>query len=101
LKQHKTAAEGMLLLPRYFLCGLQEVCTGVLRGLGKSLVSTGIALVGSCLLRVVWLLTIFPLNQTLETIFICYPITWLLAMLTAFCVIQVLIKKFLKQGDWK
>ena len=85
----------------YFLCGLMEVCTGVLRGLGKSLVSTVIALVGSCLLRVVWLWTIFPLKQTLETIFICYPITWFLTMLTAFCVIQVLIKKLLKQGDWR
>ncbi len=85
----------------YFLCGLMEVCTGVLRGLGKSLFSTVIALVGSCLLRVVWLWTIFPLNQTLETIFICYPITWSLTMLTAFCVIQVLIKKLLKQGDWR
>lgn len=83
----------------YFLCGLMEVCTGVLRGLGKSLASTVIALVGSCLLRVVWLLTVFPAKQTLEMIFICYPITWIFTMLTAFCVIQILIKKLIKERD--
>lgn len=83
----------------YFLCGLMEVCTGVLRGLGKSLTSTVIALVGSCLLRVVWLLTVFPVKQTLGMIFICYPITWILTMLTAFCVIQRLVKKLIKEGD--
>ena len=77
----------------YFLCGLMDVCTGVLRGLGKSLTSTVIALVGSCLLRVVWLLTVFPANQTLEMIFICYPLSWTLTTLVAFAIIQILVKK--------
>ena len=81
----------------YFLCGLMEVCLGVLRGMGRSLSSTVIALVGSCLLRVVWLLTVFPVHQTLETIFICYPISWLLTMLTAFFVVQILVKRACKR----
>lgn len=77
----------------YFLCGLMDDCSGVLRGLGKSLLSTVISLVGSCLLRVVWLLTVFPLSQTLQTIFICYPITWLLTTATSFVVIMLVLKK--------
>ena len=85
----------------YFLCGLMEVCTGVLRGLGKSLISTVIALVGSCLLRVIWLLTVFPAKQTLETIFICYPITWILTTLVAFIVIQKILKRLIKEKNWK
>lgn len=80
----------------YFLCGLMEVCTGVLRGLGKSITSTVISLIGACLLRVVWLWTVFPSSQTLETIFISYPITWIATTLTAFVMIQVLLKKMLK-----
>ena len=81
----------------YFFCGLMEVCTGVLRGLGKSLTSTVIALVGSCLLRVVWLLTVFPVKQTLQMVFICYPITWILTTLVAFIVIQILLKAMRKE----
>ncbi|MBE7068658.1 MAG: MATE family efflux transporter [Clostridiales bacterium] len=83
----------------YFLCGLMEVCTGVLRGLGRSLTSTVIALVGSCLLRVIWLLTVFPAKQTLEMIFVCYPITWILTTLVAFIVIQLLLKKLRKEQE--
>ena len=81
----------------YFLCGLMEVCTGVLRGLGKALTSTVISLIGACLLRVIWLWTVFPLSQTLPTIFISYPITWIVTTLTAFIVIQVLLRKMLRE----
>ena len=81
----------------YFLCGLMEVGSGVLRGLGKSLLSTSIALVGSCLLRVVWLLTVFPLYLTLEVIFVCYPITWFMTAATSFTVIHILMGKIRKR----
>lgn len=81
----------------YFLCGLMEVCTGVLRGLGKALTSTVISLIGACLLRVVWLLTVFPANPTLEIVFISYPITWIVTTLAAFAIIQILLKKILKR----
>ena len=81
----------------YFLCGLMEVGSGVLRGLGRSLLSTVISLVGSCLLRIVWLWTVFPLFPTLKTIFICYPITWALTALTAFAAIMFLINRMLKR----
>ena len=88
-----------LITVPYFLCGLMEVCTGVLRGLGKSLTSTVISLIGACLLRVVWIWTVFPTSQTLETIFISYPITWIITTLTAFIVIQVLLKRILKENE--
>lgn len=83
----------------YFLCGCMEVCTGVLRGLGKSLTSTVISLIGACLLRVIWLWTVFPASQTLETIFMSYPITWIATTLTAFIVIQVLLRGILKTTE--
>ena len=83
----------------YFLCGFMDVCSGVLRGMGKALVSTVITLIGACLLRVVWLWTVFPLKQTLETIFISYPITWIVTALTGFIVIQILLRKKAKQEE--
>ena len=81
----------------YFLCGLMEVCTGVLRGLGKSLTSTVISLIGACLLRVVWLWTVFPQSQTLETIFVSYPITWIVTNIAAFIVIRLTLRKLLRE----
>ena len=81
----------------YFMCGVMEVCTGVLRGMGKSVTSTVISLIGACLLRVVWLLTVFPVSQTLETIFVSYPITWIVTNIAAFIVIQLSLGKILRK----
>lgn len=86
-----------LVAAPYFLCGLMEVCTGVLRGLGKSVTSTVISLIGACLLRVVWLWTVFPVSQTLETIFVSYPITWIVTNIVAFLVIQFALRKILRE----
>ena len=84
-----------MIAATYFVCGLMEDCSGVLRGLGKSLLSMVVVLVGTCLLRVVWILVAFPLKPTLEMIFICYPISWVLTGIASFIVIQVLLKKVL------
>ena len=84
-----------MVLP-YFLCGIMEVCCGVLRGMGKSIVSTVISLVGACLLRVVWLLTVFPFKQTLEMIYISYPVTWIITAGVMFITIGVLLKRMIK-----
>ena len=86
-----------LVAAPYFMCGLMEVCTGVLRGLGKSLTSTVISLVGACLLRMVWLWTVFPQSQTLETIFVSYPITWIVTNIAAFIVIRLTLRKLLRE----
>ena len=76
----------------YFLCGLMEACTGVLRGLGKSLLSTMISLFGSCLMRVLWLLIFFPMNPILEMVYVCYPITWFLTATVSYFTILRLLK---------
>ena len=88
-----------MIVSIYFLCGFMEVCSGVLRGMGKAIISTVITLIGACLFRVVWLWTVFPLKETLETIFISYPISWILTTLAGFIFIQVLLKKSLKKGE--
>ncbi|MBO4939776.1 MAG: MATE family efflux transporter [Clostridia bacterium] len=90
----KTRAFYVLTL--YFLCGLMEVCTGVLRGMGKSFTSTIISLVGACLLRILWLAIVFPKFPTMECIFVSYPITWFATTAFAFAVILLLLSRILR-----
>lgn len=80
----------------YFLAGVMEVCTGVLRGLGRSMLSTVISLVGVCLFRVIWLGLVFPMFYTIESISLSYPISWLITIFTAFTFIQIIIHDLLK-----
>ena len=65
-----------LIMPTYFLCGLMDVMVGHLRGIGYSVMPMIVSLTGACLLRIVWILTIFAANPTLTVLYLSYPISW-------------------------
>ncbi len=79
------------------LCGLMDVGSGILRGLGKSLMPTLVSLVGSCALRVVWVYTIFAMYGTPESLFISYPITWVLTGAVHYIMCFFIIRKRIKE----
>ena len=81
----------------YFLCGIMESATAVLRGLGKSLESAIITLIGACLLRILWLVTVFEWVFTLECLYLIYPISQLVTALFTYFVIEGLLRKILKE----
>ncbi len=83
----------------YFLCGVMDVFSGVLRGLGKSLTSMTVSLIGACLLRLVWVWTVFPQKNTLDSIFISYPISWALTGAVAFAFIVADLRKRIKTAE--
>lgn len=66
------------LLPLYCLCGLMDVMVGTLRGVGYSVMPMIVSLTGACLFRVVWVLTVFAANPTLDILYLSYPISWAL-----------------------
>ncbi len=65
----------------YFLCGMMEVMVGGQRGMGMSLIPMINSLVGSCLLRIVWIATVFNSDPSLFTLYISYPISWIVTTL--------------------
>lgn len=71
-----------IILPTYFLCGLMDVMVGQLRGVGYSIMPMIVSLTGACLLRVVWIFTIFAAAPTLNTLYISYPISWFVTFAT-------------------
>ena len=80
-----------MLAATYFLCGYMEVFTGVMRGIGSSLVPMIITVVGVCGLRLVWIYLIFPIPyfHNLQWLFASYPISWALTL--AFQIVAYLI----------
>ena len=65
-----------LLVPFYLSFIFVVVLAGALRGMGYSLVPMFITLVGICIVRVIWLLTVVPLRPELMTTIWSYPVTW-------------------------
>ena len=72
------------LWPFYILHAAMTWGSDVLRGLGKSFLATISSLVGSCLLRIVWIYTAFRALPTLGMIYISYPTTWGITALVLF-----------------
>ena len=64
----------------YFTCGLMDVMVGCTRGMGKSLSPMLITVFGVCVMRIVWIFTIFRIERfhTIECLFVSYPISWVL-----------------------
>ena len=70
----------------YFLCGLMDVTSHFNKGIGKQIVPTLIALIGNCLMRVIWIFTIcriFPgspdMPNNIYYLYLSYPVTWTIA----------------------
>ena len=63
----------------YFVCGLMDVSTGSLRGLGASFTPMLISILGVCGIRIMWIYTVFQIPQfhTPEWLYISYVISWL------------------------
>ena len=63
----------------YFVCGLMDVSTGSLRGLGASFTPMLISILGVCGIRIMWIYTVFQIPQfhTPEWLYISYIISWL------------------------
>lgn len=53
-----------------------EVLSAVIRGCGQTFYPTLIMFFGVCVIRVVWIFTVFPQNRTIEALMVLYPITW-------------------------
>lgn len=89
---------GFIGLP-YVLCGIMDVTVGSLRGMGYSVFPMLVSIVGSCLLRIVWLQTVFKIDayHKIETVYIIYIITWIVTgtahLITYFVLKRKLIRK--------
>lgn len=90
-----------IICTTYFICGWMDTLVGSLRGIGYSVLPMIVSLTGACGLRVIWIFTIFAHYHTLFSLYISYPISWLitaLAHLVCFYRIQKKLPK--KDGDF-
>lgn len=82
----------------YFICGLQDLGTGALRGLGSSFAPMLISVLGVCGIRIGWIYTVFaiPKYHNLPGLYIAYPLSWLATYICLFIVFQIVYRKRVK-----
>ncbi len=65
----------LIIFSAYIFSMLYEVMSGYLRGFGISLVPAILTMLGVCVIRIIWIQTVFPKSPTFETIMTVYPIS--------------------------
>ena len=83
----------------YFICGIMDAMTGMIRGLGYSILPMIVSLLGACVLRIIWILTVcrLPAFHHIEFVYASYPVTWAITA-TAHIICYVIITKKLKKS---
>lgn len=85
----------------YFMCGLMDLATGALRGLGTSFIPMIVTILGVCGLRIAWVYTIFQMPQfhTPQCLYLSYIVSWTLTFLVQFVLLEVVLKKKERQAQ--
>ena len=77
----------------YFLCGMMDVMVGGLRGIGSSIIPMIVSLIGVCVLRIAWIYSVFKKYQTLDALYVSYPISWLMTLLVLVLCYEIVSKQ--------
>ena len=80
----------------YFLCGLMDVSTGALRGMGASIAPMVISVLGVCGIRIGWISTIFQMPQfhTPQCLYFSYTISWSITFLVQLAAFLRIYRKY-------
>lgn len=65
----------VIIFIAYIFSMLYEVMSGYLRGFGFSLVPAILTTIGVCVVRIVWINTVFPAKRTFAAIMTAYPVS--------------------------
>ncbi len=68
------------ILPFYWMCGVMESLCGSIRGMGRSMTTMVISLLGACVLRVVWCKTLAVWFRSVNVIYWCWPVSWVIVI---------------------
>ena len=80
------------LLWQFIACSY-EISASAMRGMGKSMLPTLLTIVGTCLLRVVWVFAVCPVWTSYQTIMTVYPITWITTGIMVFTAFHITARK--------
>ena len=83
----------------YCLGGVMNVVSGILRGIGSSVLPMAVTIGGVCLFRVVWIFTIFQIPEfhTLTSLYISYPISYTITLLVQAVALILILRKLNKK----
>lgn len=65
----------------YFLVGMMECLMGAIRGLGYSTIPAITSFLGTCGVRILWIMFMLPLYRTEMMLFLAWPVSWVFVII--------------------
>ena len=84
--------QAQYLCPLYFMIGIMHQLAGTIRGAGKSIPPMVIMLLSLCVFRVLWVKLAVPHFETIESVFVAYPISWTIG--------SIMMGMYVWKGKW-
>lgn len=85
------------LSPFYFTCAIGEVLPSAIRGTGETFRPMLLTLTGTCVFRVIWALLVAPRHDSIFTIIVSYPLSWILTSCLFIAYYLLFFKKAISQ----
>ena len=86
-----------------FLIGFANIFVSGMRGMGYSMTPMLISLLCTCASRLLWIATVFQLNRTVYTLYMVYPVSYLLTLVAQavafFIVFRMASKKYPQKNE--
>ena len=94
---HGMVRMAFICLP-YFICGLMDVTTGAIRGMGVSVTPMVITILGVCGLRIGWIYTVFqiPAYHTLPCLYFSYIVSWTVTFVVELAAFFIIYRRKIK-----
>ena len=86
----------IIISSTYFICGIQEILGGALKGMGRPFIPTISTFLFMCVLRFFWVYLIFPLVPNLTFLYLVWPVGWTLTIITQLIVYFPAMRKLEK-----
>ena len=79
----------LMIFSAYTFSMLYENMSGYLRGFGISVAPAILTILGVCVVRIVWIYTVFPTHRTFQTIMFAYPLSLSITAVLIFIALMV------------
>lgn len=85
----------------YFISSFMDATIAALRGLGKTIIPTILLILGSCIFRIIWVYTVFAYFKSIPSLYLLYPISWILTALSVIVYFLIVYRKMFARNNLK
>lgn len=82
-----------IMASAYCISAFMDCSIAASRGLGETVVPTIAVVIGSCVLRIVWIYTIFAYFNTIPSLYLLYPFSWAVTAVFEIAYFRIIYRK--------